>query len=178
MKRINYKEYVAGWLDTTVHDFVNELSVDSTELQYCLIACLDSNPNPASILRSGPELKAIASETLVIGTGLLLPTERLLKACRRKQVFFGFDELWFFPGNDVEPKPDRLNLLGPARVDQRRLRSLGKWMDANTCSFGIGGGEGLNFVIRATGPARDLLGHSIVQTPHTITAQAWEGAIL
>lgn len=155
--------YVAGWLDSSIHDFLEVLSPRDASTKYALITYLDSNPNPASLRGTSPELKPIASKLKTLGNGLLAPTKLLLKAESSKPIFFGFDEVWFFPSKDIEPKPPGASLVGPARLDQAKLNILGKWMAENTCSLGLGGGEGLNFVVRAEGLARFLLGHSLGQ---------------
>jgi hypothetical protein len=160
---ISHKHYVAGWLDSSIHDFLSVLSPKSASTKYALITCLDSNRIPASLRDKSPELKSIASKTAVLGTGLLVCTERLVGADSEKQIFFGFDEVWFFPSKSIAPKPESVSLVGPARLDQGRLKRIGKWMSDNSCSMGLGGGEGLNFVVQARGLVRYLLGHSIEQ---------------
>jgi hypothetical protein len=161
-KIVSYEKYVAGWLDSSIHDFLDVLpSGDSTK--YALITCIDSNLDPASLRNSSPELKSIASKTEVVGKGLLLPTKLLLEADSTKRILFGFDELWFFPEKSVRPKPPSVCLVGPARLNRARLGKVGKWMAENSCSLGLGGGEGLNFVVRAQGLVKVLLGYSIEQ---------------
>jgi hypothetical protein len=160
---VSYKDYVAGWLDSSIHDFLEVLSPRDVTTKYALITCLDSNPNPSSLRTKSPELKFIAKRMRILGTGLLLPTKLLLEADSNRQIFFGFDEVWFFPDKNVQPKPPSVFLVGPSRLDQTRLKKLGKWMANNSCSLGLGGGEGLNFVVRAHGLGRSLLGYSIEQ---------------
>src|SRR2546426_80885 len=94
---VSYKDYVAGWLDSSIHDFLTVLSPSAATTKYALITCLDSNPSPASVCAKSPELKSIASKLQVLGRSLLLPTELLLQTDSHNQIFFGFDELWFFP---------------------------------------------------------------------------------
>jgi hypothetical protein len=99
----------------------------------------------------------------VLGTGILVPTKVLLQAETRQRIFFGFDEVWFFPGRRIRPNPPTTLMVGPARLNQARLRKLAKWMAANACSLALGGGEGLNFVVRAHGLVKFLPGYSIEQ---------------
>jgi hypothetical protein len=160
---LTYKGYVAGWLDSSIHDFLEVLPVTSVSTKYALITCLDSNPDPASLREKSPELKSIARRSQVVGRGLLLPTELLLETDCRHQLFFGFDEVWFFPSRTIKPKPESASLLGPARLNQARFKKLGKWMVDNSCSLALGGGEGLNFVVPANGVAKFMLGYSIEQ---------------
>jgi hypothetical protein len=163
VKIVSYNDYVAGWLDSSIHDFLEVLSRSAASTKYALITCLDSNPNPASLRNKSPELKSIANKLQILGSGLLLPTELLLETDSHKRIFFGFDEVWFFPNKSIQPKPPSVSLIGPARLKQARLNKLGKWMSDNSCSLALGGGEGLNFVVRAHGLVRFLLGYSIEQ---------------
>jgi hypothetical protein len=162
-KIVSYNDYVAGWLDSSIHDFLEVLSPSAASTKYALITCLDSNPNPASLRNKSPELKSIANKLQILGSGLLLPTELLLETDSHDRIFFGFDEVWFFPNKSIQPKPPSVSLVGPARLNQARLNKLGKWMSDNSCSLALGGGEGLNFVVRARGLVRFVLGYSIEQ---------------
>jgi hypothetical protein len=163
-KIVSYRDYVAGWLDSSLHDFLEVLSPNAASTKYALITCLDSNLNPASLREKSPELKSIAKKLQILGSGLLLPTDLLLEADSRKQIFFGFDEVWFFPSKNIRPKPDSVSLVGPGRLKQARFNKLGKWMSDNSCSMALGSGEGLNFAVRAHGrPVRLVLGYSIEQ---------------
>jgi hypothetical protein len=163
MKLVTYKNYVAGWLDTSIHDILEVLSASAASTKYALITCLDSNPHPATMIDKSPELQSLRESVEVRGAGLLLRTDDLLEAERRRPIFFGFDEVLFFPNKRMRPKPASLSLVGPARPSQARINKIGKWMTANFCAMALGGGEGLNFVVRARGLVRFLLGSSIEQ---------------
>jgi len=163
VKIVSYKDYVAGWLDSSIHDFLDVLSPSAASIKYALITCLDSNPNPASLRNKSPELESIANKMRILGNGLLLPTELLFETDSRNRIFFGFDEVWFFPTKNVQAKPATVSLVGPARLNQARFNKLGKWMSNNDCPLALGDGEGLNFVVRAHGLVRFLLGYSIEQ---------------
>jgi hypothetical protein len=170
---VSTKQYVAGWLDTSIHELFEVFSA-TRETRFALITRVDSHPRPAELLRSSPELKSLARSGRVLGDAILTPTSRLLKRGDRRRLFFGFDEVWLFPDEDVEPKPAGCALVGPARVDRRSLRKLSRWMSENSCALGLGDGVGLNFVVPAQGIAKFLLGTSIDQpaTPAVATAGA------
>lgn len=170
MKMVCNKEYIAGWLDSSIHDFLHAMATEEASTRYALITCLDSNFDPASLRGRSPELRSIANKSLTIGAGLLVSTERLLEADARSQIFFGFDELWFFPNQDVEPKPIAPTIVGPGRIDRARFTKLAKWMSRNACSLALGGGEGMNFIVKAHGLVRSLLGHSIEQPVSSLAA--------
>jgi hypothetical protein len=164
---VHYKDYVAGWLDSSIHEFLKAWPRNSEKLKFALITCLDSDLEPNALLNRSPDLRSLAREARPLGAGLLVPTTRLLQANSQNQLFFGFDEAWFFPGKPVEPKPDSTWLVGPARIDQRKLEQLGEWMSQNSCSLALGDGEGLNFLIKARGLVAHVLAHSLEQPqPH------------
>jgi hypothetical protein len=163
MKLVSFKDYVAGWVDGTMHDFLEVLPAKAASIKYALITCLDSNRDPASLRQKSPELKGIAKRLQILGNGLLLPTELLIETDSERQLFFGFDEVWFFPTKTIAPKPEAASLVGPARVNQARFNRIARWMSDNSCSLALGGGAGLNFVVRAQGLAKLLLGCSLEQ---------------
>jgi hypothetical protein len=166
---VRYKDYVAGWLDGSLHDFLTNFPYTSGKTDYALIACLDSNCDPSSLLSNSPELASLAAGAQPLGKGLLLPTKQLLEADSHHQLLFGFDEIWFFPTNELEPKPDSAWLVGPSRIDQTKLEKLGKWLSKNSCTLALGDGDGLNFIVKARGLVQHLLGYSIVQSAPSAT---------
>ena len=176
-KLVRNENYVAGWLNSSIHDFVETLPLEGGSTKYALITCLDSNPNVASLVEKSPELKAVKHQSEPLGAGLVLPTRLLVSTDSGKQIFFGFDEVFFFPNNDIKPKPSSLTIVGPARPDQKTLTTLGKWMFQNACSMALGDGEGLNFIVKAKGLVAYLLGHSIEQplpaNPCEIVESSW-----
>jgi hypothetical protein len=166
---VHYKYYVAGWLNSSIHDFLRMIPPNSRSMKYALITCIDSNLDLRSLLGRSPELRPIAKQVQPLEGGLLLPTKLLVEADSRSQIFFGFDEIWFFPSERIQPKPNSASLVGPARIDQRRLDKLGKWMSRNSCALALGDGAGLNFVVKARGVVGHLLGHSIEQSQPSVT---------
>jgi hypothetical protein len=166
---VQYQNYVAGWLDTSIHDFLGTFPPTFANTKYALVSCIDSNRDVSSLLPKSPELKPLATRARALGKGLLVPTKLLLEVDSSQQLFFGFDEVWFFPSKQIEAKPESAWLVGPARMDQRRLDDLGRWMSNNSCSLALGDGEGLNYIVKAQGLVKQLLGHSIEQPEPTMT---------
>ena len=164
MMMVSDKNYVVGWLDSSVNELLSQ-APPSSSLRYALITCLDSNPQPAELLSKSPELKSIAGAADVVGDGILVRTDILIDAAARKPIFFGFDEVCFFPAKSIEPKPRGISWVGPVRISQERFNRMSKWLNANSCSLALGGGEGLNFIVRTPGLVKFLLGFSIKQ-PH------------
>ncbi len=160
---LHYKEYVAGWLDTSIHDFLETLPANSKTGEFALITCLDSDPNPKSLRARSRELAVDLKAAKAIKNGLLLPAKLLRDANFRDRVFFGFDEVWFFPSDKIEPKPASANLVGPRRIDQKKLDDLGKWMVDNGCSMGLGDGDGLNLLVKARGLMKYLIAQTMAQ---------------
>jgi hypothetical protein len=166
---ISYKDYVAGWLDSSVHAFLGIVPPNSKSMRYALITCVDSNLSPEALLHTSPELKSVKDKARVLGSGIILPTRVLRQADSGKRLFFGFDEVCFFPHDNIKPKPASTWLVGPSRIDQAKMKKLSTWVTANSCSLALGDGEGLNFIVKARGLVKYLLGHSLAQPqPNTI----------
>lgn len=166
---VTYRDYVAGWLDSSIHDFLRTIPSHADSIRYALITCLDSNLDPGSLLRQSAGLRSVESEVVPLGNGLVLPTKLLVRVNSDNQLFFGFDEVCFFHEEPHQPKPDSVWLVGPARIDQPKLDRLGAWMAESSCSLALGDGEGLNFIMKARGLVKHLLGHSIAQPPPQVT---------
>lgn len=165
---VHYKNYVAGWLDCSISDFLELMPRSSASLTYSLITSLDSNREPSALLKKSPQLKSIAHKVKPLAGGFLLPTMLMLEAHSSNQIFFGFDELWFFPSDRVDPKPAALSLVGPKRIDQKKLETLGHWMAENGCSLALGDGNGLNIIVKARGLIKNLMACSMSQPEPTL----------
>lgn len=172
---VQYRDYVAGWLDSSIHDFLENVPGPSASMSFSLITCLDSNPAPAFLLDSTPEWTALDGSAKVLGTGILLPTAVMLRAAADQRIFHGFDEVWFFPHDRLEPKPDAPSLVGPRRLDQKKLDRLGSWMAENGCSLALGDGEGLNLIVKARGLMKYLLASSLHQPEPTSGGEPEKG---
>jgi hypothetical protein len=165
-QRVQYKDYVAGWLDSSIPDFLELLPEAPPGMGFALVTCLDSNLNPASLVRRSPELRSLAGKARRVGKAILLPSDLLLEANAKATIFHGFDEVWFFPSDDIDPKPDVAWLVGPRRVDRPKLRALGPWLSKHNCTLGLGDGEGLNVIVKGGDVAKHLVAHSLSQPQH------------
>ena len=56
LKTVSYKDYVAGRLDSSIHDFLEGFSPNAASTKYALITCLDSNFEPGFDGPKSPEL--------------------------------------------------------------------------------------------------------------------------
>lgn len=164
---VHYNEYVAGWLDSSLGDFLAELPRPGENALYALLTCLDSSFDVASLLKRNASLRAAVSDVKTLKKGAIVPVKLLHKASLRKQLFIGFDEIWFFPTDKIEPKPESTSIVGPQRIEQETLDQLGPWMEANDCSLALGDGCGLNIIVKASGLAQYTLAHSLSQPEPT-----------
>jgi hypothetical protein len=162
-RMVHYADYVAGWLDSSIHDFLEMFPHDSDSTAYALITCLDSNLEPRTLLKKNAELRSAVNGARPFKKGLLVPSKLLRKASLRNQLFFGFDEIWFFPSDKITEKPESAWIVGPKRIDQATLDELGLWMAENRCSLALGDGEGLNIIVKADGLVKYVIAHSLTQ---------------
>lgn len=150
-------QYRAGWIDTTIHDFLYEIEDPPSSMAYALVTCLDSSFDVASLAKQNPQLMGLKRHGREVGQGVLLSSRRLIAMERRQRLFFGFDEVWFFTRSRVQPKPQRVVITGPDRISPERMRRAAGWMQKNGCSLGLGDGMGMNFCARLEGVAKYLV---------------------
>jgi len=162
--------YVSGWLDLSIHDFVETISTPSRSIAYTLITRLDGSPELRSIVKRWRELQIASLRNYkFIGKGLCLSTERLVNMNREHRIFYGFDEVWFFSNRGAEPKPLDVNICGPDRITSASLSKMVMWMQTNHCTLGLGDGVGMNVCANVRGAGSDLLGSlmSLDEVPHS-----------
>jgi hypothetical protein len=147
----NEPEYLIGWNDATIHDFVSSIGEPAREIKYTLVTCIDSSFNVSALRASSSLLRNLTNDFEVIGDGLLFETKTLAKAEDRSRIFFGCDEVWFSARKDIAPKPQGLVIVGPSRIDARLLEDHAKWLADNKCALGLGDGDGLNYCVKVSG---------------------------
>jgi hypothetical protein len=150
-------DYFAGWIDTTIHDFLLKVQEPSSSMAYALITCLDSSVDLPALVRTSSPLRELEGRSEIVGQGLLLKTRHLLNAVRQNRIFYGYDEIWFFPHSKISPKPAGVFLVGPHRLPNELPETLVNWMKETRCALGLGDGTGMNFCARIRGLARHLL---------------------
>jgi hypothetical protein len=150
-------EYMVGWRDTTIHDFLQEIHQPARSMAYALITCLDSTFDMEVLLEQSKHMAKLAGRPKFVGRGLLVSTRQLLACESHDRLFFGFDEVWFFSKSSVTPKPEGLVIVGPERIDPKDIEKHGDWMRSNNCTLGFGDGIGLNYCLRVRGIAKDIV---------------------
>ena len=153
------EEYSTGWIDSTIHAFLAEINSPPANMSYALITGIDSCFDLPYIIARSLSLKELGPKGHIIGKGLIVETKKLLTAEHKKPIFFGFDEIWFFPKRNIQPKPDKIFITRPKDLLEGLPEELVEWMDNNKCSLGLGDGIGLKFVARLTGIAKYLVQH-------------------
>ena len=153
------KDYVIGWINKSINEFLSEDDELYHSNSYALITCLDSNPDVSSVFRLFEDKKSLPLlvPNLPVGRGVLVPTRRLIAANQSRRIFFGFDEIWFFPGKKITPKPDDLTITRPGPIDPLEIEHHAAWMNSNGCSLGLGDGEGMNYCLKVQGVARTVV---------------------
>ncbi len=170
---VQYDAYVAGWLDSSIHEFLATLPLSSSGAAYALITCLDSNLDLSSLLKKNREFRSALRGARPLKKGLVVPSKVLQEASVRNQLFVGFDEVWFFPSNEIAAKPESSWIVGPDRIDQGKLDKLGRWMADNGCSLALGDGDGLNVIVKAHGLMKSLVAQSLSQPPRSLRNDLW-----
>jgi hypothetical protein len=165
---VHYKAYVAGWFNSSIHELLEHFPLNSKSMAYALVTSIDSDVAPYIKLQQS---ESLASDARPLGDGVLLPTARLVEIDPPHRFFFGFDEVWFFPSDDIQSKPESAWIVGPRRIDQTTIDALGDWMAANDCSLALGDGEGLNLIVKAHGLLRHLIANSMFQCQPTVAVE-------
>src|SRR5580693_7092204 len=100
---VHFEDYVAGWLDNSISDFLKYFPRTLEKMKYALITSLDSDTCPSKLLGKSPELKTLARKAKPLGDGFIVPTLSILND--DGTIFYGFDEVWFFPDDKISAKP-------------------------------------------------------------------------
>jgi hypothetical protein len=160
MNMLKTQTYTTGWIDSSIHTFLMDIQTPPTSMTYAFITCLDSCPDLSSIVSKSPALGELRSHARIVGKGIIVPTKKLLVVERTQRIFYGFDEVWFFPRVDlIKPKPPKFYITGPMDLPEELPNKLVRWMEGSKCSLGLGDGTGLNFVVKLSGIAKHIVQH-------------------
>ena len=166
-----HSDYMAGWINTTIHDFLQEIDEIAFSMAYALITYLDSNPDVASVFEKSKSLSGLKEKHRVVGTSALVTTRQLLAAERKHRLFYGFDEVWFFPYYDVTIKPDDLVITAPYSIESQKIEQHHRWLVSNKCSLGIGDGVGMNYCLKIRGVAKYIVQAINEGNPHALEGE-------
>ena len=164
-------DYMAGWIDTSVHDFLQEIEEPTSSMKYALITYLDSSPDVASIFKKSDQFSHLKEKMKAVGAGALLTTRQLLAAQRQRRIFFGFDEVWFFPNPVISNKPEGFVITSPYSIDSEQINQYSTWLSVNKCSLGLGDGNGMNYCLRIRGAAKYIVQAINESNPHSLDSE-------
>lgn len=168
MSKASSSAYSAVSIDGSIHQFLKDLPTPPASMRYALITCLDSSINIPSLLSTSSALDTLATDAKVVGQGILVSTKRLLAAEQANRIFFGFDEVWFFPSGDVSAKPSDVFVAGPTHLAAKLPPNLVRWLERNKCTLGLGDGTGLNMIARLQGVAKLIVNQFAAVTPQDL----------
>ena len=150
-------DFVVGWIDTGVHDFLASLGKPAKDMAFAFITGVDSSFDMSSLLSLSRHFQPIQQHCTLRHGGIYLPTQLLVAQDRIDRLFTGFDELWLLAEPPVAPKPKELVITGPYRVSDAVLRLASVWMRQNKCALALGDGTGLNYIAKVSGIAKTII---------------------
>src|SRR6266852_6565787 len=154
----NNLDYTVGWIDSSIHEFLLTMESDPpASMTYALITCLDSCFDLPLLVKQSPEIRSAQLRGKLVDSGWLVKTNELLATKRKRPIFFGFDEVFFFASPPRKGKPDNIVLVGPEKISPPISSEWLAWLRRNRCSLALGDGTGLNFVAKLQGIARFLV---------------------
>jgi hypothetical protein len=156
--------YLGGWLDSSIRNFLYTIEPPSASMRYALVTCLDSSTDIKHMIKKSSALKPLEKEGKIVGKSLLIETKKLLDAERNRRIFFGFDEIWFSSAPALIPKPPDFWLNVPAELVRQMPNTLIRWMRNGNYSLGLGDGTGLNYVAKV----RSVVARSIINAYNEI----------
>jgi hypothetical protein len=121
---------------------------------WSLITSLDSLCDLRGISRR-PAFNAIADETVVVGTAILVRTAGLIRIAK-EGCFTGFDEVWLLSRPPGSAPPEDATILGPVDAATGDLTATIEWMGSQGCGLGLGDGIGLNYVTNSEATAFEI----------------------
>lgn len=96
--------FVKGWVDCSIHQFLQGIDRIPERMTWTIISCLDSCPDVVSLVQHSRHLGKIQDHCQPLGQAIVVKTQTLLDLNRHDRIFFGFDEVWFM-GQPDHPQP-------------------------------------------------------------------------
>jgi len=138
------RDYVAGWLNTSIAAIVEEGLLDSCN--WVLVTSLDSITDLAET-GIGARVLAIDPHCTRIDRHLAVPGRMIRHAAKALNMFCGFDEVWCFDTLPQIAKPPSASIVSPFDARQEAASfPIESWLKQTQCVLGLGDGMGLNFI--------------------------------
>ena len=122
-------------------DYVRAHSEVIRTTPWAMIVCLDSSYDMTAFPSDEPIFQFRRQEVLMVEGAVAFSGVHLLELLDRFEVFFGFDEVWFFSERPVHAVPGELSLQGPFVPELFDLQAAGSWMRENQALAGVGDGK-------------------------------------
>lgn len=94
-------KFVSGWVDCSIHPFLQGIDRLPSRMKWTIISCLDSCPDVCSLVQKSQHLSKLKGGYKPLGQAIVVKTQTLLQVNRRDRIFFGSDEIWFM----AQPAP-------------------------------------------------------------------------
>jgi hypothetical protein len=112
-----------------------------------MITVIDSNHDVANLKSVAGLLEDEDLGITTIDSHLVVPCELVPELVAfERNLFNGFDEIWFLEGTPSEPRPEDLVITADVVLDGERAQRVAVWLDAAGAGLGLGDGDGLNWV--------------------------------
>ncbi len=135
-----------GWIDTSIGALLQRDAQLPQCFRLMLVTSIDSSRD-LSQMREAQEIVRRYAGCRLLGTGLVVPSDRAAEVIAAFKLFTGFDEVWWFDEEPSLAKPEELSLVGPLNLATDEIPAgLTQWMQDSKCRLGLGDGIGLNFV--------------------------------
>ena len=116
--------FVKGWVDCSIHQFLQGIDRIPSRMKWTIISCLDSCPDVCSLVQKSQHLSKLKGGYKPFGQAIVVKTQTLLQVNRRDRIFFGFDEIWFRGQPDPPSDQDLGQESGQARAMSSPFNAL------------------------------------------------------
>jgi hypothetical protein len=134
---------IVGWTNTNIRAVADVGFL--SQFSSVLISSIDSATD-----LSTTEMRSVIAKfdpaCVVLGSGIVVRGESMVRLARDMDLFSGFDEVWCFDRFPNTPKPSDLWIVSPINIEtDEPPANLLSWMVETDCQLALGDGGGLNF---------------------------------
>lgn len=166
--------HISGWVNTSIHNFLLDITKISPGMSYTIISCLDSCSEVSLMVKKSKHLQSAIMNYFSIGNSLLVKTKDLVNSEHENQIFFGFDEIRFISqksfldkiifkssenGMDINHDLSQLQnlhtnaetpltLVSPNQMESTSIQKLINLMQHYDLSCILGDGVGMNYLLK------------------------------